>query len=442
MVWLFPQRDGARRMPEGLIARHLQGEIEDALLSARIVNVIGPRQVGKTILVRDLLDGGRFITLDDVAVLTALDADPYGHLIALCLESQARPVIIDEAQRSRHLALAIKRIVDERRDPGQFLLTGSSNVFAAAHVTDSLAGRVQVLTLHPLSAAEIHGSGPALLLDWASNNPSAMTLPPLPQAGRADYINLILRGGYPEIRRLNVRARTRRYRDAIDAIVDRDVADVLKVRKSDALRRLIDQVASRTANELNIDALCSDVGVRRETMMSYLDALTRLSLVARLGAWAKGSAKREIKRPKLHLLDTGIIAALRGLNESSFAVDADPTSLGHILESYVYGEIVRNLPYQASEWRLYHWRDEKGREIDILAECDRTLVAMEVKAAATIVPDDLYNLVWFKTEGPGKDRKVVGVIFYLGDQVLTLGNSVFALPLSILWAYGRSVRSP
>ena len=142
-----------------------------------------------------------------------------------------------------------------------------------------------------------------------------MTLPPLPQAGQADYINLMLRGGYPEIRRLDIRARNKRYRDAVDAIVDRDVADVLKVRKSDALRRLIDQVAARTANELNIDALCSDVGVRRETMMSYLDALTRLSLVARLGAWAKGSAKREIKRPKLHLLDTGIIAALRGLNE-------------------------------------------------------------------------------------------------------------------------------
>jgi hypothetical protein len=236
-----------------LLARHLRGEIENALDSARVVNVIGPWQVGKTTLVRDLLGGGgRYVSLDDTGVLAAIEGDPYGQLLALADEAGDGPVIIDEAQRSRGVALAIKRIVDERRRMGQFLLTGSSNVFTATHVADSLAGRVQTLMLPPLSAAEIHHAGPPLLLDWAA----------------------------------------------------------------------------RTANELTIEDLCSGVGVQRQTLEAYLDALTRLSVVTQLGAWASGAAKREIKRPKIHLLDTGVTAALRGFTPTSFAPDNDPMALG------------------------------------------------------------------------------------------------------------------
>jgi predicted AAA+ superfamily ATPase len=422
-----------------LLARHLRGEIENALDSARVVNVIGPRQVGKTTLVRDLLGGGgRYVSLDDTGVLAAIEGDPYGQLVALADEAGDGPVIIDEAQRSRSVALAIKRIVDERRRMGQFLLTGSSNVFTAAHVADSLAGRVQTLMLPPLSAAEIHHAGPPLLLDWAANKPSPALLPPVPFAARQLSIDLMVRGGYPEIRALPDRARNKRYRDAVDAIVDRDVADVLKVRKTDALRRLINQLAARTANELTIEDLCSGVGVQRQTLEAYLDALTRLSVVTRLGAWASGAAKREIKRPKIHLLDTGVAAALRGFTPTSFVPDNDPMALGGILETYVHNEVAKSLPYQAEEWRLYHWRNQDGREVDILAESGRTLVAMEVKAAAALDGDDLANLRWFKTEGPGKAWSVVGLVFYLGDRVLSFGNDIYGLPLSLLWGWGSA----
>ncbi len=422
-------------MPESLLPRHLCGEVESALRSARVVNVIGPRQVGKTTLVRDLLGSGHFVSLDDSGVLAAMEADPYGQLTALTADAKDAPVVIDEAQRSRALVLTIKRIVDERRQKGQFLLTGSSNVFASAHVTDSLAGRVSTLMLHPLSAAEALRRGPAMILDWATENPSLARLPDVPSVGRQAYIDLIVQGGYPEIRDLPDRPRNKRYRDAIDALVDRDVADVLKVRKSDALRRLIDQLAARTADEFSIERLCSAVGIQRNTVDQYLDVLTRLSVVQRLGAWASGAAGREIKRPKIHLLDTGVAAALRRFSSTSFGPTGDQAALGHLLETYVHNELVKNLPYQTRDWRLWHWRNQEGREVDLLAECERKLVAMEVKASATLNADDVKNLLWFKTRGPGRTWQVTGILFYLGDRPLSLGENVFGLPLSILWAW-------
>jgi len=419
-----------------LLPRHLRGEITNALASARVVNIIGPRQVGKTTLVRDLFGGrGRFVTLDDTGILAAIEADPYGQLTALVAQAGDGPVIIDEAQRSRHIPLAIKRIIDEQRRMGQFLLTGSSNIFTSAHVADSLAGRVQTLTLLPLSAAEIHRKGPARFLDWASQEPSLATLPQAPPAGRAECLDLIVRGGYPEISRQSDRLRNRRYRDAIDSIVDRDVADVLQVRKTDSLRRLMDQLAARTANELVIDDLCSVVGVQRPTLEHYLDALTGLSVVKRLGSWASGAAKREVKRPKIHLVDTGVVSALRRFTASSFGLDGTPTALGPILETYVHNEIDKILPYQGLEWRLWHWRNQDGREVDILAENDRSLVAIEVKAAVTLNSGDLKNLRWFRSDGPGKGRDVTGIIFHLGDQPLSFGDAIFGLPLSMFWAW-------
>lgn len=421
-----------------LYPRHLNVELISALSSARVVNVIGPRQVGKTTLVREQFGRGRFVTLDDEAILEALEADPHGQLEALVAEADGAPVVIDEAQRSKRLALAIKRIVDERRRPGQFVLTGSSNVFATAEVLDSLAGRVRTLRLLPLSLAERHRAGPTRLLDWAHQAAAGSGLRMLPApatVGRDTYIDLIVRGGYPEIGQLDERARQRRYRDYVDAVVDRDVADILKIRKSDAMRRLIDQMAVRTANELNVLDLAGTIGIKRETTETYLDVLTRLSLISRLGAWASGQARREVRHPKVHLLDTGVAAALRRLRPASFAPDAQPTALGGLLESFVHNELEKSLPYQDEEWRLYHWRGERDREIDLIAEAGRDIVAVETKAATTISGNDFANLRWFAENGPGKSRRVTGILVHLGERPLSFGPRLFGLPLSVLWAF-------
>jgi predicted AAA+ superfamily ATPase len=420
-------------MDDDLLPRHMTPILVEALQSARVVNVIGPRQAGKTTLVRELYGRGRFVTLDHEATLTAFENDPAGQLETL-MADDAAPLIIDEAQRSKRLALAIKAHVDLHRSMGQVLLTGSSNIFSSADVMDSLAGRVQALVLHPLSAAEIYRGAPCFLLDWAQHSADLAVLPKVPEFTRSEIIDLIITGGYPEIRPLNERARQRRYRAYIDSIVDRDVADVLKVRKTGALRRMIDQLAARTANELNMQELCSNVGIQRQTADQYCDVLERLSIVRRLGAWASGEARREVRHPKIHMMDTGIASALRNLGAKSFVADAHPAALGGLLETWVFSELVKNLPYADSEWRPWHWRGEAGREVDILLETGRELVAFEIKASTTITPADLKNLKWFMSEGPGKSWKATGIIIYLGSQPLSLGDRLFALPLSVFWA--------
>jgi len=322
-----------------LLQRHVEPLLAEALASARVVNLIGPRQAGKTTLVRDLFAPGRFVTLDDDTIRAAIEADPFGQLTSLAAAAGTAPVIIDEAQRVPSMALALKRIVDTERRPGQFLLTGSSNVFSTLAVADSLAGRLQACRLWPLSIAEALGRPVSRLLDWAvSEAPVLEGLPSPETLARRDYADLVVAGGYPDMRDLPVRSRRNRLRDYLQTIVDRDLADVLRIRRTDAFRRAIEQVAVRTGGVLNLSDLAGLTGVTRATLDQHIDVLERLAIVIRVGAWASGETRREAGRPKIHMVDTGLACALRGLETSSFDADADPTAFGGLLESFVFNE--------------------------------------------------------------------------------------------------------
>ena len=417
-----------------VLPRHLSAELEDALTYSRVVNIVGARQVGKTTLVRDILQTGRFITLDDATTLEAIENDPWEELRNLCAELEDAPLIVDEAQRSRKLPLAIKRIVDLNNRTGQFVLTGSSNIFTTSHVADSLAGRILTLRLWPLTVAETMSRGPSTILDWAvSGSLDPSTLPTPDILSRPEYVHLVLQGGYPRVRDLERRRRQRVYREYVDTIVDRDVAHVVRVRKTDALRRLIDQMAARTASELNIAELCSLIGVRRDTVNQYLDVLMRLSLIVKLGAWTSGETHREIKNAKYHFVDTGMVAALRHLTPRSFGIDGEPAALGGLAESFVLGELLRSAPHQEHGFRFYHWRDQRGREIDILAESANNIIAIEVKASSAAGRGDFKHLDWFAREGPGRTRRVTSIVFYFGERKLAFGQRRYALPVSCLW---------
>ena len=422
-----------------LTPRHLSTELNRALAAARIVNIVGPRQAGKTTFVRDLFRlvqaGAKFVTLDDADLLAAIENDPAGQLSTLMQDIGDYPLIIDEAQRSKKMALAIKKIVDENRRKGQFILTGSSNVFTTLEVADSLAGRMRTIKLWPMTVSEISNTEPNHILDWGISR--SLNLADIGKAetlSRADYIDFILRGGFPEMRELETRDRNRQYQSYIDSVVDRDVADILRVRKSDALRRMIDQLAARTANEINVTTLTKLIGIGRMTADDYLDVLTRLSMIVKLPAWTSSESKRDIKQAKYHFADTGIAAALRQMTPATFNLDADPTALGAMLETFVHGEILKSLPYQQHDFRLYHWRSSHQKEIDILAESATRLVGIEVKASSSIDDADLKHLRNFAKDGPGNSRQFTGIVFYLGEHKLTFGDNIFALPVSALWA--------
>lgn len=421
-------------MTDHLYERHLKSEMEAALESARIINLIGPRQTGKTTLVRDMLNISHFVSFDDENVLAAIEADPQGQIQALVSAAGGKSIVIDEVQRSKRIALTIKRIVDGNRKMGQFVLTGSSNVFISAEIMDSLAGRVLTLKMLPLSSAEINEVGPCRLLDWAKGSAQISELPSCRIVSRAEIIDRVIRGGYPEIRALPERSRQRRYREYIDTIVDRDVADVMKIRRTDSMRRLIDQVAIRTGSELNTTDLGDKIGLTRQITGEYLDILERLSLIARLPAWTSGEAGRDIKHPKCHLIDTGIATALRGITVGDFTLGKDQTSLGALFETYVYTELLKCLPLQRDEWRLFHWRDRKGKEIDVVAQNGNLVVGFEMKASSTISADDFKNFAAFKN-GPAAKWDFIGLVIYMGDQVLVFGDRLFAIPVSIFSSF-------
>ncbi len=418
--------------------RHLVAPLEQALAAARIVNLVGPRQVGKTTLVQNRFGGRFYVTLDDAGVLAAIESDPVGQMKSLAANAADAdmPVIIDEVQRSGNLPLAIKSIVDKDRRKGQFLLTGSSNVFATMNVADSLAGRMLVLKLWPLTMTEKQRVGPNRMLDWAAQErPSLDTITLPPVLSRKEYIEHVLEGGFPEPRELPLKSRQELYRDYVDSVVDRDVADLFHVRKTEPFRRLIDQLAARTGQEINISDLSRLLGIKRDTVDTYLDALIRLSLIIRLGAWNSGETHREIRQPKYHLVDTGMCCALRHLGANAFdAGRVNATQLGRLMESFVFNEILRSLRQQETDFRLYHWRSPDRREIDIIADGGECLVGIQVKSAATIGNRDFRHLKWFAMDGPGKSRSFTGIVFYLGEHRLSFGNRLFGLPVSALWS--------
>jgi predicted AAA+ superfamily ATPase len=424
-----------------IIPRHLTTKVENALRTTRVVNIVGPRQTGKTTLVRDMIAAAHFLNLDDESLLASLAADPFGHLTAMEAQSKEAdlPIVIDEVQRLPQITLALKRIVDKDRRRGQFVLTGSSDIFTMPRALDTLAGRVSTLTLRPLSAAEIVRAGPCRLLDIADEHPKdcAKHLPPPAPFRRSDAIDLLVRGGFPEIRPLSDRDRMSRYESYVASIVERDIAPVAEVRRPDTLRRLINQLAHRTAEELNVTSLCTALGARKETITIYLDILSRLGIAHRLGAWTASGARKEVKSPKLHFMDTGCATALRGEDSTSFGLSADPVALGHLLESFVFCELEKSLPFLNRRWELYHWRNAP-REIDIVAQAPgRTLALFEVKASTMVGAEDFRNLDWFSNDGPGKSYKGSAFVIYLGDQILSFGPGRVALPLSMLWSFPR-----
>jgi hypothetical protein len=200
------------------------------------------------------------------------------------------------------------------------------------------------------------------------------------------------------------------------------------------MRRLIDQVAIRTGSELNTTDLGDKIGLTRQITGEYLDILERLSLIARLPAWTSGEAGRDIKHPKCHLIDTGIAAALRGITIGDFTLGKDQTSLGALFETYVYTELLKCLRLQRDEWRLFHWRDRKGKEIDVVAENGNLVVGFEMKASSTISADDFKNFAAFKN-GPAAKWDFIGLVIYMGDQVLVFGDRLFAIPVSIFSSF-------
>ena len=410
-------------MTATIYPRFLEPRVADALADTPAVLIAGPRQVGKTTLARSFAEsrGMRYLTLDNDLTLLAAKEDPTGLLRNL------DRAVIDEVQRAPQLLLSLKKIIDEDRRSGRFLLTGSANLMALPTVADSLAGRMETLTLLPLSQAEMHG-GRSNWLDSVF----AGTLPAVRTSLVDDaLVETVLRGGYPEaVARETFRRRNVWAKQYIDALLLRDVRELASIHKVDQLPRFLRALAQTAGQLCNYSKLGGQVGLDHKTAAVYLGIFEQMYLVKRVEPWANNRLKRVLKTPKLQFLDPGLLASLSGTTPGSISLDRK--AFGHILESFVFAELLKHAQTAEESCQIFHYRDQDKREVDLVVEnASGHIVGIEIKATASLKSGDVAGLKHLLEVAPEKFR--MGVILYDGNEILPLGERLWAAPLSTLW---------
>jgi len=403
--------------------RYIEPALKAALKDTPVVCVLGPRQVGKTTLVQRLEPKRAYISFDDQNLLNAASNDPLGFIQGL-----PQRVTLDEVQRVPELLPAIKLSVDKNRTPGQFLLTGSANLLLLPRVQESLAGRIEVIYLHPLSEQEKQGGEKSLLQTLLSGeittriSSSAEVVQGIAEA--------ICQGGYPEPNTRNETGARRWYRQYLNAIFQRDVQEIAPIHKADELGRLMELLALRTGNLLNVSNVSSDMGLDRETTEKYIAILERLFLVRRLPAWHRNRAKRLIRTPKIHVIDSGLAAMLNQLNTGDWISHSG--DFGAVLESFVVQQLICQGGWLADDLTFSHYRDKEKVEVDLVIEQGRDVWGVEVKRAASFNTSDGAGLRKLAAQAGGMFKG--GILFYTGTNCLPIGvHNCFAMPLDKLW---------
>ena len=405
-----------------LYPRRIEQRLAEALLDTPVVLLAGPRQAGKTTLVRQVAAKGlRYLTLDDELTLLCAREDPVGMIRSL------DRAVIDEIQRAPQLLLAIKKSVDEDRRPGRFLLTGSANLMALPLIADSLAGRMETLTLLPLSQTEIEGCS----ANWIDQAFAGHLLRADTPALGAELVERVLRGGYPEaVSRVSAKRRVTWARQYTDALIQRDVRDVAGIDKLEQLPRFLQALAQTAGQMCNYSQLAGQVGLDGKTAARYAGVFETMYLLKRVDVWARNRLSRIVKTPKLQFIDAGLLAVL--VNLSFEEVRKDRTRFGHVLETFVFGELLKHATSAEGDYQLLYYRDADKVEVDIVIEnAAGQLVGVEVKASATVKASDLRGLR--KLAALAGDQFKMGVLLYDGAETLPLGDGIWAAPLSSLW---------
>jgi hypothetical protein len=408
--------------PSPLYPRLIAARIAEAMADTPVVLIAGPRQAGKTTLVRQMAGQEmRYLTLDDELTLLAAKEDPVGMIRNL------GHAIIDEIQRAPQLLLAIKKSVDEDRRPGRFLLTGSANLLALPSVADSLAGRMETLTLLPLSHSELHGA----TANWIDAAFAGHLLTVSTPVFGDQLVETVLRGGYPEaVARATAHRRTVWGRQYTDAIIQRDVRDVAGIDKLDQLPRFLRCLAQVSGQMCNYTQLGGQVGLDSKTAARYTGVFEQMYLLKRVEVWARNRLSRVVKTPKIQFLDSGLLATLTDLDSAE--ARQDRSRFGKMLETFVYSELLKHTTTGEGDYRLLYYRDLDKFEVDVVIEnAAGHLVGVEVKAAATVKESDLRGLR--KLANAARGQFTLGVILYDGVDTMPLGDGLWAAPLSTLW---------
>jgi len=401
-----------------MINRTILKDLQEALAVFPVVLLCGARQVGKSTLVLSLCE--HYITLDDITQLDGARADPKRFI-----QDLPRPIVIDEIQKAPELLPAIKEEVDRKRKNGDFLLTGSANLLGYKKVTESLAGRMGVMELLPLSCREMANRADANLADdlFSAEWPNNKT----PQSSNL-LLDSLLQGGYPELQKIHTqRGRNLWFSSYVSTYIERDVRDIGELRHIDRFIHLLNILAPRSATLLNKAELSRTAGIEQKTLTNYLSLLEMVFQIKRIQPYSTNLGKRFVKSPKLFFTDSGVLCHLLGLNSKETLRNS--SHYGAILETFVFTELLKAVQYSESPTRLWHYRTSDQHEIDLLIERDGKVIPVEIKAAKTVRKKDFKHIEDLQSRNSTVKN---GVIFYQGEQLVPFGKN-YAMPIPMLF---------
>jgi predicted AAA+ superfamily ATPase len=404
----------------------------DELASAlRIVIVNGPRQSGKTTMLKQYqrAHGGSYRTLDNRQDQEAALADP----AAFAADGES-PRLIDEVHLGGDwLVRAIKIAVDEDPRPGRFILSGSSRFLTVPTLSESLAGRAAFVDLWPLSMAEVTG-GSADFLSRVFREPASLQGSASAWT-RDEYLRTICVGGFPEVRGLRSRvARSAWYDGYLSTVINRDISDFAEIGKIRAIPRLLGLVAARAGSPLVIADLARSAGLDRTTVRNYLTYLDTVFLTTEVLPWSTNLNSRLSKTPEVFLADTGLAAHLLGTSEADLHRVGHP-ALGGLVETFVHAELMKLAAVSEVPVSIWQFRENDNREIDFILEGPGgAVVGIEVKATTSPGADTAQHLRWHRDRLG--DRFTAGIVLHLGQRASSFGDGIWAIPVSALWGHG------
>jgi uncharacterized protein len=411
------------------LERPIGQTIREALVDTPVVCVVGPRQCGKTSLVRHLAPNREFVTLDESSALQVAREDPAGFVAGL-----PEQITLDEVQRAPELFLAIKRAVDENRTPGRFLLTGSANLHLMPQIRDSLAGRIEMVHLQPLSETEkAGGKGDFIRRLLAREFRPEMASPEMKDAAELQrrLQAALFRGGFPEATMRSQDSRARQWhRQYLASLLEMDAPDVAKILFPKDLNRILTLLAHQNSNLLNVNGISKALEIPRQRLEVYFAVLEKLFLIRRLPAWHGNPSKRLIKRAKVSLVDSGLAATLAGLSVADWV--RSRKAIGSLFESFVVQQVITQAGWTDPDLRFYHYRDKEKREVDLVIERGLQVWGIEVKLAGSVDRRDAPGLRRLKDQCGSNFAG--GVLLYGGHICRELDSGgLWAVPMTHLW---------
>jgi predicted AAA+ superfamily ATPase len=409
-----------------MLSRNITPAIIEALSDTPVVMLNGARQTGKSTLAKSLIRDnhmGRYVTLDDATSLAAAKHDPTGFLSGL-----GKSTVIDEIQRAPELFLAIKADVDLNRKPGRYLLTGSANVLLLPQLSESLAGRMEIFTLWPLSQGEFSGIKEGFIDTIFSEHPPATVS--IPADTGPTVIERALRGGYPEAASRGSEPRRRAWFGSyITTILQRDVRDIANIDGLTAMPRLLSMLATRSPSLLNYSELSRTTGLPQSTLKRYMALFETIFLIDHLPAWYSNLGKRLVKTSKLVMNDTGLLATLLAVNAAR--VENNPLC-GALIENFVIMELKKQITWSDTKPTMLHYRTQAGQEVDVVLEDTAgRIVGIEIKSAKSVGGQDFRGLQSLAEASGNSFLK--GIVLYGGSEIISFGSNLFALPIDSLW---------